>query len=75
MTERRITVDHVADAAYFPVAPTMGEGESVENVLIERAQGTIVLGFDAEGRLLGVEVLGATALLTPQTIAGADVLA
>ena len=75
MTERRVTVDHATDAAYFPVAPTIGEGESVENVLIERAQGTIVLDFDAEGRLLGVEVLGAAALLTTETIAGADVSA
>jgi uncharacterized protein YuzE len=74
MTERRFTVDHAADAAYFLVAPTIGEGKSVENVLIERAKGTIVLDFDDEGRLLGVEVLGATALLTPQTIAGADAL-
>lgn len=73
MTERRFTVDRAADAAYLPVAPTISDGESVENVLIERAQGTIVLDFDTKGRLLGIEVLGATALLTPQTIA--DVLA
>jgi len=42
MTERRFTVDHSADAAYFSVARTIGAGESVENVLVERAQGTIV---------------------------------
>ena len=75
MTERRFTVDHSADAAYLSVAPSIGAGESVENVLIERAQGTIVLDFDAEGRLLGVEILSATALLTPATIADAVVLA
>lgn len=75
MTERRFTVDHSSDAAYLPVAPTIGAGESVENVLIERDQGTIVLDFDVQGRLLGVEILGATGLLTPATIADADVLA
>lgn len=75
MSERRFTVDHSADAAYFAVAPMIRAGESVENVLIERAQGTIVLDFDSKGRLLGVEVLGATALLTPQTLASADGLA
>jgi len=74
MTEQRFTIDHSADAAYFSVAPTVDAGESVENVVIERAKGTIVLDFDADGRLLGVEVLGATSLLTPRTIADADVL-
>ncbi len=75
MAERRSTIDHVADAAYFPIAPSISAGEVVENVVIERAQGTIVLDFDAEGRLLGVEVLGAAALLTPASIADAEMLA
>ena len=44
----------------------MREGESVENVLTERAQGSIMLDFDAESRLLGVEMPGATALLPPR---------
>ena len=75
MTERRFTIDPSADAAYVPVAPSIGAGESVENVIIERPAGTIVLDFDAQGRLLGVEILGAAALLTPLTIADAEVLA
>lgn len=74
MTERRFTLDPSVDAAYVPVAPSIGAGESVENVVIERP-GTIVLDFDAQGRLLGVEILGASALLTPLTIADAEVFA
>ncbi|WP_127474368.1 DUF2283 domain-containing protein [Microbacterium sp. LAM7116] len=46
-----------------------------ENVVIERTQGTIVLDFDAGGRVLGVEILGATRLLTPETLEGAEPLA
>lgn len=52
MSERRFTVDHSADAAYFPIAPSIGAGESVENLIIQRPNGTLVLDFDAGGRLL-----------------------
>jgi uncharacterized protein YuzE len=75
MTERRFTLDPSVDAVYVPVAPSIGAGESVENVVIERPAGTIVLDFDAQGRLVGVEILGASALLTPLTLADAEVLA
>ncbi|NLP83342.1 DUF2283 domain-containing protein [Microbacterium sp. CFH 90308] len=75
MSERRFTVDHSADAAYFPIATSIGAGESVENLIIERPHGTLVLDFDAGGRLLGLEVLGAKALLTAETIRDAEVLA
>lgn len=72
MSERRFTVDSEADAAYFPIAPSIGAGEAVENVIIERPQGTIILDFDVQGRILGVEVVGARALLTPPTIVDAS---
>ena len=74
MSERRFTVDHSADAAYFPIATSIGAGEAVENLIIERPQGTLVLDFDGDGRLLGVEVLGAKALLTAEATGDADVL-
>lgn len=73
MSERRFTVDHSADAVYLPIA--IGSGESAENMIIKRPQGTLVLDFDADGRLLGVEVLGARARLTAETIGDAEVLA
>jgi len=70
MSNPRSTFDSTADAAYFPIAPSINPGDSVENVEVERTQGSIILDFDASGRLLGVEVLGARALLTAPTIAG-----
>jgi uncharacterized protein YuzE len=47
--------------------------EAVEQVVIERpGRGDVVLDFDAEGRLLGVEIIGATALLRSSVLAAAD---
>lgn len=62
------TFDADADAAYFPVAGQIGPGHAVENVVIERSAGTVVLDFDADGYLLGVEVVGASSLLRTSTI-------
>ena len=56
---RGFTIDSSVDAAYLPIAPSIGLGESSENVMIERSHGTIILDLDEEGRLLGVEILGA----------------
>jgi hypothetical protein len=44
----------------------------LENLVIERSgRGDIVLDFDADDRLLRVEVLGATGLLRPTAVATA----
>jgi uncharacterized protein YuzE len=64
----RATYDAEADATYFKVAPSIGAGASVENVVIERPSGAVVLDFDFAGRLLGLEVVGARSLLTEATI-------
>jgi uncharacterized protein YuzE len=51
----------------------VAEGSAVENVVIERpGQGDIVLDFDADGRLLGVEVIGAAELLHATVLDAAD---
>lgn len=44
----------------------------MENVVIERDGGTVILDFDEDGKLLGVEILGASRLLTAQAVADAD---
>lgn len=45
----------------------------MENVVIERpGRGDIVLDFDAEGHLLGVEVIGAFELLPSSALAAAE---
>lgn len=57
-------IDTTVDAAYIRIEPTIAGGASVENVIIERPNGTIVLDLDADGHLVGVEVLGASAPLS-----------
>jgi len=69
----RMTFDSAADAAYLAVEPDIRGGSAMENVVVEReGRGDIVLDFDAEGRLLGVEVIGASALLSPAVLAAAE---
>lgn len=72
MSDRGITFDSEADAAYFAVVKDIEAGESFENVVLEREHGTIVLDFDRDGRMLGIEVLGAHALLAPKTLEDAE---
>lgn len=69
----RVTYDSEANAAYFEIMADVGEGSAVENVVIERpGRGDIVLDFDADGRLLGVEVIGAAELLLTTVLEAAD---
>lgn len=68
---RGATYDPEADAAYFDVSPIIAPGDAVEQLMIERKKGLIVLDFDKKGRLLGVEVIGARKLLSRKTIAAA----
>ena len=68
----RMTYDSDADAAYLAIGDEVADGSAVENVVIERpGRGDIVLDFDADGRLLGVEVIGATGLLRPAAVTAA----
>ncbi|AGL15227.1 DUF2283 domain-containing protein [Actinoplanes sp. N902-109] len=66
----RMTLDPAADAAYVELAGA--EHRSVENITVDRPDGMIVLDFDADGHLLGVELLGAQVLLPPDALADAD---
>lgn len=69
MTERRRPrYDPEANAAYFPTTPVVARGFASENLVIERPGGDIVLDFNADGHLLGVEVIGARRLLTPEML-------
>ena len=63
----RATYDAEADASYFNIEQDIANGDPVEQYVIERKRGMIVLDFDKKGRLLGVEVIGAKALLTKST--------
>lgn len=65
-----MTLDAEADAAYVELAGA--EHRSVENITVDRPDGMIVLDFDSDGHLLGVELLGAQVLLPPDALADAD---
>lgn len=69
-----ITHDAEVDAAYITLGRPIGPGEAARQIHSIRAPGgagEIILDFDADGRLLGIEVLGAAAVLRPELLAGA----
>jgi len=65
-------LDATVDAAYFSLQPVIAAGEAVEQVILERPGGQIILDFNPSGHLLGVEVLGAHNLLSDSTIGTAE---
>jgi uncharacterized protein YuzE len=69
----RITSDPEADAAYVHLQNDSAKGAAVENVVVERGgKGDVVLDFDADGYLLGIEIIGATGLLHKSVLAAAE---
>ena len=69
----RTTFDPEADAAYIYLVPVIEPGRSVRTLEVPDVDGgMVVLDFDAEGILLGVEVIGARNLLDPMLLADAE---
>jgi len=73
----RISYDRSGDAAYIRVVDPVGAGASVKQVVVpsdaqEGAQ--FILDFDADGSLLGVEVLGASQGMRAESLASAHQL-
>ncbi|MGO2745488.1 DUF2283 domain-containing protein [Mycetocola reblochoni] len=71
----RLTYDREADAAYLMVVDNIGPGEAVRQVQVpddESAVGQFILDFDANGKLLGMEVLFASDALPASAIADAE---
>jgi uncharacterized protein YuzE len=70
----RITYDAAADAAYVSLVETIGDGEAatqIHSITTPGDRGEVALDFDADGRLLGVEVLRASAVLPAAVLADA----
>lgn len=69
----RVTYDPHADAAYVRMAD-FRPGAATTQVFVEGVPGPadIVLDFSSNGHLLGVEVVGARALLSPELLAIAE---
>jgi uncharacterized protein YuzE len=70
----RITYDAAADAAYVSLVGTIADGESatqIHSITTPGDRGEVALDFDADGRLLGIEVLRASAVLPAAVLADA----
>ena len=70
MTPIRVRYDADADAAYFCFADAIHPGEAVLTVPVGGVSidGIVNLDVDAQGRLLGLEVLNARRLLRPEIL-------
>ncbi|MFT2707646.1 DUF2283 domain-containing protein [Clavibacter zhangzhiyongii] len=71
----RITYDASVDAAYIYLTGIIGDGEvdtTIHSLLTPGDRGEVALDFDADGRLLGIEVLHASAVLPAAVLAGAE---
>ena len=69
----RVTYDPSVDAAYIYLRE-IGAGDAAYQVPVEaeEAAGEIILDLDRDGRLIGIEVLGATATLPPAVLEQAE---
>lgn len=71
----RVTFDRTANVAYIYLATfeePKGQVAKTESVAPAHVQGTVNLDFDKHGRLLGIEVLGATRLLPYESLEEAE---
>lgn len=70
----KIRYDPEVDAAYLTIGPDIEDGEAVvqiPEIYPPDGRGEIILDLDAEGYVIGVEILGASALLRPEVLAAA----
>lgn len=70
----RTTFDAEADALDMTLVSEVAPGRSVGNEVVETAGGTVLLDFDETGKLVGVEVLGATKLLDGEVLSATKLL-
>jgi len=70
----RIRYDSKADAAYIEIASEIGLGGVASTYMCDpgEVQGMINLDFDADGRLLGVEIMDASKRLPPEALRAAE---
>ncbi len=68
----KITYDKEADAAYVQLVDGIRDGEAstqVHSIETPGRKGEIIIDFDAAGRILGMEILGAKDVLREETLA------
>ena len=67
-----MSYDSEADAAYIYVRDAESRQGTVRSVPVQDAPGMIVLDFDTDGRLFGIEVLDASRLLPAELLSPTD---
>jgi len=69
----RITYDADADAAFVYLVAVIDAGQVAQSQMcdLEIRQGAVILALDTEDHLLGIEILGASRLLSAETLAAA----
>lgn len=69
----QITYDAQADAAYVRLGGPIAPGEATQQLhsILAPGGGEIILDFNDAGHLLGVEVLSASSVLSPDVITAA----
>ena len=68
----KITYDKQADAAYVMIADRIQDGEAaiqLHSIETPGGKGEVTLDFDRNGKLLGMEILGAAQVLHPEVLA------
>lgn len=70
----RLTYDAEADAAYVYLVDAIGPGGVARTAasMLDLDQAFIAFDFDADGKLQGIEILGASRVLTEETLRAAD---
>lgn len=68
-----VTYAAAEDALYAYLVSEIPPGSAVRQVIAEAVpdRGEVILDFDSHGVLLGIEVLGASTLVSPELIAAA----
>ncbi|MFD7611343.1 DUF2283 domain-containing protein [Streptomyces sp. NPDC059828] len=66
----RVEYDASADMAYIYLVDKIGQGEAVRQVPAE--DNTAILGYDSDGRLLGIELFSARRRLHPNLLGAAE---
>ncbi|MEV7011181.1 DUF2283 domain-containing protein [Streptosporangium sp. NPDC051022] len=67
----RIEYDRENDVAYIYLVDEIASGEAKTQVLVEAPEmpGEVILDLDDRGSLLGIEIIGASDVLRPETLA------
>jgi uncharacterized protein YuzE len=70
----KIRYDRSADAAYIEIAGEIGIGGVARTYLCDprEVEGMINLDFDADGRLVGIEVMDASKRLPPDVLLSSE---